>query len=283
MKRSSVVGAALVAFALAVSPALAQVTVGADLAVNSRYMFWGLTLSNKPVVQPDVWVSVAGFTAGVWGNFEVSKQSGANDYTTGGDRSGNTEVDYWAEYNRTVGTAAVKLGVIRWTYSLKNTGSLAPYATQANFPGLKNGPDINSTEIYGAVTLSSLPLSPNFTVYYDADLYKGFFGWVSISRSVPIGSKSLTLGALAAGSTSESNTGSSDIPLFAKQGMTHYDFSASLPLTVGTISLTPNAHFQICNDGATRLTSGTQLNGHTAFTFGVTASWSRVLGAKAAP
>ena len=281
MKRSSVVGGALLAFGFAVSPALAQVTVGSDLAVNSRYMFWGLTLSNKPVVQPDVWVSVAGFTAGVWGNFEVSKQSGANDYTTGGDRSGNTEVDYWAEYNRTVGTAAVKLGVIRWTYSLKNTGSLAPYATQANFPGLKNGPDINSTEIYGAVTLSSLPLSPNFTVYYDADLYKGFFGWVSVSRSVPIGAKSITLGALVGGSTSESNTGSSDIPLFVKQGITHVDFSAAVPLAIGSLSITPNAHFQLNVDDATKVTSGTQANGKTVFTIGATASWSRVFGAKA--
>jgi len=42
------------------APAGAQVTVGTDVAVNSRYMFWGLTLSNRPVVQPDVWLSVAG-------------------------------------------------------------------------------------------------------------------------------------------------------------------------------------------------------------------------------
>ncbi|HEV2086577.1 MAG TPA: hypothetical protein VGR09_16000 [Gemmatimonadales bacterium] len=64
--------------------------------------------------------------------------------------------------------------VIRWTYSQKNTGSLSPYATQANFPELTdNGPDINSTEIYGAVTLPGVPLSPNLTLYYDADIYKG--------------------------------------------------------------------------------------------------------------
>lgn len=282
MNRVLVVAGALAAFGLAGSRAVAQVTVGSDVAVNSRYMFWGLTLSNKPVWQPDVYVTFAGFTAGVWGNFEFSKQSGPNDYTSGGNRSGNTEVDYWAEYNRTVGTVAAKLGVIRWTYSLKNTGSLSPYADQTNFPGLQNGPDINSTEIYGAVTLSSLPLSPNLTVYYDADIYKGFFGWVSVSKSVPIGPKSLTLGALAGGSTQESNLGSSEIPLFTKAGFTHFDFSASLPLTVGAISLSPNAHFQICNDLTTRLTSGTQLNGHTAFTFGVTASWSRMFGAKAA-
>ena len=51
MKRANVLAAPLLlagAIASAV-PAAAQVTVGADLGLNSRYMFWGLTLSNRPV------------------------------------------------------------------------------------------------------------------------------------------------------------------------------------------------------------------------------------------
>jgi uncharacterized protein Gcw-chp len=277
MRRALIIAAVVVSCGLTASPALAQVTVGADVALNSRYMFWGLTLSNRPVVQADVYVTVAGFTAGVWGNLDATKQNDLGDLTTGGNRSGITEVDYWAEYNRTLGPVAAKLGVIRWTYSQKNTGTLAPYATQATYPGLKNGPDINSTEIYGALTFTKVPLSPNIALYYDADIYKGFFGWVSISRSVPIASKSITLGALVGGSTSESNTGSSDIPLFVKEGITHFDFSASSAFAIGMLSLTPNAHFQINNDDATKITSRTQSNGKTVFTVGATASWSRVL------
>jgi hypothetical protein len=278
MRRALIIAAVVVSCGLTASPALAQVTVGADVALNSRYMFWGLTLSNRPVVQADVYVTVSGVTAGVWGNLEPTKETDPSDLTSGGNRSGITEVDYWAEYNRTLGSVAAKLGIIRWTYSRKNTGTLSPYADQATYPGLENGPDINSTEIYGALTFTKLPLSPNIAAYYDADIYKGLFGWVSISRSVPIGPKSITLGALVGGSTAESNTGSSDIPLFTKEGITHFDFSASVPLTIGTISVTPNAHFQINNDATTKITSGTQSNGKTVFTFGATASWSRVLG-----
>ena len=280
MKRANVLGAALVVASTvaAATPAVAQVTVGADVALNSRYMFWGLTLSNRPVIQPDVYLTYAGFTAGVWGNFEVSGNSDPNDFTSGGTRTGNTEVDYWTEYNRAVGPTALKLGVIRWTYSQKNTGTLSPYATQASFPGLKNGPDINSTEIYGAVTVTSIPLSPNLTLYYDTDIYKGLFGWASVTQPVPVGTKSLNLGALMGFSVGESNTTSNQIPLFVKEGITHVDFSAGLPLTVGTLAITPNAHFQINVDDATKFTSGTQSNGKTVFTVGTTIGWSKGFG-----
>jgi hypothetical protein len=281
MKRANVLGAALVlAGAIAAAaPAHAQVTAGADVGLNSRYMFWGLTLSNRPVIQPDVYLTYAGFTAGVWGNFEVTGDSDPNDFTSGGDRTGNTEVDYWAEYNRAVGPTALKLGVIRWTYSQKNTGTLSPYATQDAFPGLENGPDINSTEIYGAVTVSSVPLSPNLTLYYDTDIYKGLFGWASVTQPVPIGTKSLNLGALMGFSVGESNTTSNQIPLYVDEGITHFDFSAGLPLTVGALSITPNAHFQINVDDNTKFTSGTQSDGKTVFTIGTTLSWSRAFGA----
>lgn len=129
MKRANVLGIALLVLGMiaTATPTAAQVTVGADVGLNSRYMFWGLTLSNRPVLQPNVYLTYEGFTAGVWANLEVSKDGDPGDLTTGGDRSGITEVDHWAGYNRDVGPTALKVGVIRWTYSQENTGSLAPY------------------------------------------------------------------------------------------------------------------------------------------------------------
>ena len=47
-----------------------------------------------------------------------------------------------------------------------------------------------------------------------------------------------------------------------------------------TVSLTPNAHFQINVDDATKFTSGTRSNGKTVFTIGTTLSWSKAFGAK---
>ncbi len=259
------------------APVGAQVTIGTDVALNSRYMFWGLTLSNRPVVQPDVWVSVAGFTGGVWGNVELTKDSKASDLTSGGTRSGVTEVDYWLEYGRSLATADVKLGVIRWTYPLSNTGTLGPCVPSCGIPN--NGPDINSTEVYGAVTLSKLPLSPNVTAYYDVDLYKGLYGWVSLSHSIPVATTSVSLSALMGLCAAMSNTGASQLPLYTKHGITHFDFSAAVPFTVGSMSVNPNAHFQVNVVDDTKFTSATQSNGRTVFTIGATLSWSHALGA----
>jgi hypothetical protein len=270
------VAGGLVLLAIA-APVGAQVTVGTDVALNSRYMFWGLTLSNRPVVQPDVWVAVAGFTGGVWGNVELSKDSKASDLTSGGTRSGITEVDYWLEYGRSLATADVKLGVIRWTYPSSNTGTLGPCVPDCGIPN--NGPDVNSTELYGAVTLSKLPLSPNVTAYYDVDLYKGLFGWASLSHSIPVATKSVNLSALMGFCASMSNTGASQLPLYTKHGITHFDFAAAVPLTIGSVSVNPNGHFQVNVVDDTKSTSATQSNGKTVFTFGVTLSWSRGLGA----
>ena len=274
--RLGLVGGLAAAAALWAGPAVAQVTVGADAAINSRYMFWGLTLSNRPVLQPDVWVSVAGFTAGVWGNVEFTRDNGADDLTSGGTRSGLTEVDYWLEYGRTVGPAAVKVGVIRWTYPTSNTGTLGPCVPNCGIPN--NGPDVNSTEVYGAVTFSDLPLSPNVTAYYDVDLYKGLFGWVSLSHSLPVATKSVTFTALMAFCEGMSNTNASQLPLYTNHGITHYDFSAAVPLAIGSISVSPNAHFQVNVADDTKFTSATQANGKAVFTFGATLSWSRALG-----
>lgn len=78
--------------------------------------------------------------------------------------------------------------------------------------------------------------------------------------------------------TGETKTTSNQIPLYASEGITHFDFSAGLPLTVGAVSITPNAHFQVNVDDETKFTSGTQANGKTVFTIGTTLSWSRGFG-----
>ena len=59
MKRANVLGAALVLVGLAAGamPASAQVTVGADASLYSSYVWRGLSLTNKPVLQPDVYVT----------------------------------------------------------------------------------------------------------------------------------------------------------------------------------------------------------------------------------
>jgi hypothetical protein len=69
------------------TPVTAQVTIGADAALNSAYNWRGLSLTNKPVIQPDLWLSAYGFTAGVWANIEPTKYDGATDISETGGRA----------------------------------------------------------------------------------------------------------------------------------------------------------------------------------------------------
>ncbi|MGH8285040.1 MAG: hypothetical protein ACRETT_04665 [Steroidobacteraceae bacterium] len=256
------------------------VSIGGDVAFNSRYMFWGLTLSNRPVWQPDVWLSTHGVTFTVWANNEFQEDSGGSDYTSGGARSGNTEIDYSVDYSWAMRGVESKLGVVRWTYNEDNTGVLGPYAPEDLPAGFRNGPDLDSTEIYASLTWSNVALSPNLSLFYDIDLYRGLFGWVGVSHDVPVGSRSLTLGGLTGFSFGESNTGSTDLPLHAKEGFTHVDLSASMAFEAGSVSVLPNVHVQFNIDDATKATSATAFDEDWVVTFGATLSWSRGFSAR---
>jgi hypothetical protein len=78
MKRANVLGAALVVAGLVATavPAAAQ-TVGADLGLFSSYVWRGLSLTNKPVAQPDLYVTfpagAASITLGGLANIDLGK------------------------------------------------------------------------------------------------------------------------------------------------------------------------------------------------------------------
>ena len=65
MKRAHVLGAAFVACTAATTTPAAAQTVGADLALFSSYVWLGLRLTNKPVAQADVYVTIPAGTASV--------------------------------------------------------------------------------------------------------------------------------------------------------------------------------------------------------------------------
>ncbi|MGH9464917.1 MAG: hypothetical protein ACRD0X_04680, partial [Thermoanaerobaculia bacterium] len=255
-----------------------SVEIGADVALFSRYMFWGLTLSNRPVWQPDVWLYTHGFTFTIWANGEFEKDEGGDDYTSGGSRTGITEIDYSLEYGHTFGAVDGAFGVVRWTYDEDNTGVLGPYAPEDLPPGFENGPDLDSTEIYTSWTWSEAFLGPNVTLYYDVDLYQGLFGWVSVSHDVPVQSTAVTLGALAGFSVGQSDTGSEDLPLYQDEGLTHLELSASMEFAAGATTIAPVVLAQYCIDEFTQTTSATEFDDEFVFTAGLTLSWSAGLG-----
>ncbi|HET7470140.1 MAG TPA: TorF family putative porin [Gemmatimonadales bacterium] len=278
MKRANVLGAALVvASAVATTtPATAQ-TVGADLGLFSSYVWRGLSLTNKPVAQPDLYVTFpagkASVTLGGWANVDLGKYDNAtNDISESGGTSAFNfaEFDPWAEISVPAGKATLTGGI---------TGYFYP-----NNSGLTS--DFNTWEVYGKVAFD-VPLAPKIAAWYDIDKVKGLYVEGSISHSVPLGEKnSLSLGALAGfNAGQDANFDSNGNPQseffnFSDNGFTHLDLSAGVPLTAGSVSITPAVHFLINGDEFVKITSPTKTHDVKVWG-GVTLSWSKSYGAAA--
>jgi hypothetical protein len=283
MKRTNVLGAALVVVSTiaTAAPAAAQ-TVGADLGLFSSYVWRGLSLTNKPVAQPDLYVTFpagnASVTFGGWANIDLGKYDNANNdiSESGGSSALNfAEFDPWAEISYTVGKATLTGGATAYIYPNKDTAPL--FALTSAF---------NTVEIYGKVAFDA-PLSPKIAAWYDVDKVKGLYAEASIAHSVALGEKnSLSLGALAgfnAGQDADldaTGTPTVDFFNFADDGLTHLDLSAGVPLTAGSFSIVPALHFVINGDDATKITSPTKTH-DVKLWGGATISWSRSYGAAA--
>lgn len=268
--RAFVVGASLAALVAATETAAAQTTLGWDAAVFSSYVWRGVTYTNKPVLQPDLYLTVpigkASLTAGGWANIDIAKYDGSSDISeSGGESAFNVaEFDWWAE----IGIPAGKL-------------TITPGATGYYFPNDAGFTKASNTiEIYGKLALDA-PLSPKVNVYYDVDKVKGAYVEGSISHGFPVGPKTLTLGALAGWTGGQEFSTSDKSFNFADKGLTHVDLSASMGFTAGSLSITPSIHGVITSDDATKITKPNALDTGFKVWGGVTISWSKAFGGKA--
>jgi hypothetical protein len=250
------------------APAIAQVTLGVDAALNSQYVWRGLSYTNKPVIQPDVWISASGFTAGVWANVEPSSYTGATDISeNGSEGAGIAEIDGWIEYARASGNVNWKLGWTIYTFDMNKSGFTAYYDTH---------------EFYGQASIGGLPFTPTLYAAYDVDKVKGLYLQPSISRAVAVSpALSITLTALAGISAGQEKGNATDASWnFANSGLAHLDLGASTSFAAGSVSIAPQFHVQWCHDDLVKATSlGHQHD--VKFWGGVTLSWSHALGAAA--
>lgn len=154
-----------------VRPAAAQVTLGADALVASAYVWRGLSLANRPLVQPDVYL-VAPLARGellltAWANLEPARYAGAGDLSMNGpDGAALTEWNLVAEYSRAAGPLAVTLG-----------GILVRYPNARGYTAASN-----SGEVFARATLPRLPLAPRVGVHYDVDAVRGLYLEAGLSR-----------------------------------------------------------------------------------------------------
>lgn len=277
MTRARVLRATLlVAGALSYGAAAqAQATVGVDASLFSSYVWRGLSLTNKPVLQPDIYVTIpagnASFTLGGWATIDLGKYDDPNNdiSESGGLSAFNfAEFDPWAEVSYPVGKATLTGGITAYIYP--------------NDAGLTS--DFNTVEVYGKLALDT-PLSPKLAIWYDVDKIKGLYGEASISHTVQASEKvGVTLGALVglnAGQDADLDANGvpqADFFNFQDNGLTHVDLSAGVPLTAGAFSITPAAHVVITGDELTKIQSPTNLDKDVKFWGGVTISWSKALG-----
>ena len=269
MSRRKLLGAVLLAIGTTASagPAVAQATVGADLGLFSSYVWRGISVTNRPVGQPNAYVAFpAGgttVTLGGWANVDLGRYNDGDDFSQSGGVSGFNlaEFDPWAEVSVPAGKATI-------------TGGVVGYVFPNDFGATD---DLNTWEVYGKVGLA-VPLSPKLALYYDVEKVNGAYLEGSVAHSVPLGSVSLALGALAGFSAGQAEADEpGELNNFVENGFTHLDLSAGVPFTAGILSITPVLHLVVNGDDITKFTSPGEEN-DVKLWGGITVSWARAFG-----
>ncbi len=112
-----------------------------------KYIWRGQNLTDDPVFQPGISMTMGGFTGGIWGSLDTTNKNG---------QSGEfTEYDYSLDYSGDVpflDKVGYSVGVINYY-----------------FPSAED-----TTEVYWGFALD-IPLSPSITFYHDVDDIKGTY------------------------------------------------------------------------------------------------------------
>jgi hypothetical protein len=235
--------------------AASQVSLSGSVSLATPYVFRGVTRSNGWNFQPEVFAAarLAGgyLTVGGWANLEAGSNSPGNLTDLGGTRPGFSEVNYWVQYARPLGEVEATVGAVRYTFPAD-----AAAATRDS--------DDNTTEIYGAIQLSSTYLVPRLTAYLDVERVRGIYleGGLTVPLlAYPFGNPIVFYASTLAGynlgqelNPDRPNQGAN----FRHDGFTHFDFSirATLrPVKSVPLSMNIEPHWQLKVDDFTKRTS----------------------------
>ncbi len=129
-------------------------TASVDGAVVSKYIWRGQRLTNDWSFQPSVTIGVGGFAFNTWATMDMTavNQGDSLPLMPGDGLQGKfSEVDYTFSYDHSFENVSVGVGTIFYTFP-ERSASLA-----------------STNEIYGSVSLDTVPLAPSFTIYIDTD------------------------------------------------------------------------------------------------------------------
>ena len=246
----------LVTALLLPQPSEGQAVIGADVATRSNYVWRGITLSNRMVVQP------AGFlgydsghgilSAGAWASIEPLTP-GSDDLTDAG-RDGNAlaEIDYWIQYAQRLGSP----------YAVDIAMGFTGYTFHGDSASGGRGSEWDTKEVYGSVRATGMlgPASLSWSGWKDVGRIGGFYTELGAALSIPIFPAgeplgSLLLGGLAGFSWDQQSSSTPGTGYYQGEGLTHLDFSLSATptLRIGTVPIVffTALHVQVGKDEVT--------------------------------
>lgn len=166
--------AAVVVFQFVPTSALSEIGVRTDVTFVSRYVWRGFDCiaNDRPAIQPSITFDFG--KSGIWFNAWSAFALADTDFV---------ELDLVVGYDK----------------ALSEDWMLSAGAGYFTFPSIPNYPDENSAtpEVYAGVTLTSFPLSPNLTLYYDFNMGDGIYTTLSVSREFRVKEKKVSSTVLA--------------------------------------------------------------------------------------
>ena len=147
------------------SVAAEKLEISASLDYCTNYVWRGLVINDKPVLQPSLTGSfkianVGAFSLNLWGNYDLTDANGTKDRLS--------EIDYIASYAFPDGPFGLEIGIIHYTFPATD--------------------DAATTEAYirAAYALEVIPLAFSLAVFYDFDEIEGFYLLGKVESSITL-------------------------------------------------------------------------------------------------
>ena len=203
-----------------------------DLAPVSKYIWRGQRLTDGWSLQPSGTLSLGNLSLNVWGNMDLAAVNEGDslflsvnpDAPSGASNNGLqgqlSEIDYTFSYTVDLKNAGLDFGTIFYTFPNR----------AASLP--------STTEIYGGVTFSEVPLSPSATMYVDVDETgdsgsTGVYFLLGASHSFAFGHSRFP-GLDLSSTLSFVNSGFGEYYYGASESGAHdFSFSVSAPINLG--------------------------------------------------
>jgi len=232
--------------------ARAQVEVGGDLTLASAYLWRGVTVVNRPILQPSLYATrplgPLAVTGSLWSNIELGRYDGSSDISeTGGTSAFNVaEIDPSLELGLPIGEHSLALGVDGFVYP--------------NGAGYTSAD--NAAEIYLRLDVA-LPGEPSLGWWRDVTAIDGSYFEASLSHSFALREDlALELACAAGFSLSQGENLRSDGSVrrpgnFAEDGFTHWEGGATLAFSWRELTIAPSLSLVVGSDPWTKYSSAT--------------------------